>query len=178
MGLDIVELVMGFEEEFGVEIPDEAASRMETPRQVLDYLMVRLPTVPSAGCETQRTFYRLRQAFRYVLSDAPEMSARTRLEELSPVKAWPHVWAVARVAAGGWEWPSDVPRRATFRAGLSTLRELTYYVALHAQKSEDRESVPLTRDRIELGIRRVIWEQVELLDFRMGDGFVRDMGLD
>lgn len=178
MGLEIVQVVMGFEEEFEVEIPDEAAEKMETPRHVLDYLMARLPMVPSEACETQRTFYRLRQAFRYVLTDAPEMSPRTRLEDLSPARAWPHVWAVARVAAGGWEWPSDVPRRATFRAGFSTLRELAFYLAMHAQKSEDRNKTPLTRDQVELRIRRVIWEQVELLDFRMGDTFVRDMGLD
>ena len=171
MGLDIVELVMGFEEEFGTEIPDEAAGLMETPRHVLDYLMARLPTVPSEGCETQRTFYRLRKAFRPVLPDAPEMSPRTRLGEISSARAWPHVWAVARVAAGGWEWPPDVPR-------LSTLREVAFYVAMHAEKPEDWNGVPLTRDQVEMGIRHVIWEQQQLLDFRMGHTFVRDMGLD
>ena len=30
--LDIVELVMAFEEEFGVEIPDDAAEKIGTPR--------------------------------------------------------------------------------------------------------------------------------------------------
>jgi len=41
--LDSVELVMGFEEEFGFEIPDEAAERMQTVGDVLDYLRKRSP---------------------------------------------------------------------------------------------------------------------------------------
>ncbi len=36
--LDIVELVMGLEEEFGMEIPDEDAENLETIKDVLDYI--------------------------------------------------------------------------------------------------------------------------------------------
>ncbi len=36
--LDIVELVMAFEEEFGVEIPDDAAEKITTVRDALDYI--------------------------------------------------------------------------------------------------------------------------------------------
>ncbi|AJP71407.1 acyl carrier protein [Sphingomonas hengshuiensis] len=36
--LDIVELVMAFEEEFGVEIPDEAAEKIGTVRDAVDYI--------------------------------------------------------------------------------------------------------------------------------------------
>ncbi len=36
--LDTVELVMAFEEEFGVEIPDEAAEKIATVRNAVDYL--------------------------------------------------------------------------------------------------------------------------------------------
>ena len=36
--LDTVELVMAFEEEFGVEIPDEAAEKIATVRDAVDYL--------------------------------------------------------------------------------------------------------------------------------------------
>ena len=35
--LDIVELVMAFEEEFGVEIPDDAAEKITTVKQAIDY---------------------------------------------------------------------------------------------------------------------------------------------
>jgi acyl carrier protein len=36
--LDVVELVMAFEEEFGAEIPDEDAEKLRTVGAVLDYL--------------------------------------------------------------------------------------------------------------------------------------------
>lgn len=36
--LDTVELVMAFEEEFDIEIPDEAAEKIRTVRDVLNYL--------------------------------------------------------------------------------------------------------------------------------------------
>jgi len=36
--LDTVELVMAFEEEFGCEIPDDAAEKIQTVRQAIDYI--------------------------------------------------------------------------------------------------------------------------------------------
>lgn len=36
--LDIVELVMAFEEEFGVEIPDDAAEKISTVNDAIEYI--------------------------------------------------------------------------------------------------------------------------------------------
>ena len=36
--LDIVELVMAFEEEFGIEIPDEEAEKISNVRQAVEYI--------------------------------------------------------------------------------------------------------------------------------------------
>lgn len=36
--LDTVELVMAFEEEFGVEIPDEAAEKIQTVANAIDFI--------------------------------------------------------------------------------------------------------------------------------------------
>ncbi len=36
--LDTVELVMAFEEEFGVEIPDEAAEKIATVKDAVDFI--------------------------------------------------------------------------------------------------------------------------------------------
>lgn len=36
--LDIVELVMAFEEEFGVEIPDDAAEKISTVKDAITYI--------------------------------------------------------------------------------------------------------------------------------------------
>ena len=36
--LDIVELIMAFEEEFGIEIPDEATEKIKTVQDVVSYI--------------------------------------------------------------------------------------------------------------------------------------------
>ena len=41
--LDTVELVMALEEEFGVEIPDEAAEKIATVQAAVDYIEKNLP---------------------------------------------------------------------------------------------------------------------------------------
>ncbi len=40
--LDVVELVMAFEEEFGVEIPDEAAEKIATVNDAVSFLKEKL----------------------------------------------------------------------------------------------------------------------------------------
>jgi acyl carrier protein len=40
--LDTVELVMAFEEEFGMEIPDEEAEKITTIQQAIDYIEAHL----------------------------------------------------------------------------------------------------------------------------------------
>ena len=48
MGLDLVELIIRFEDEFELKIPDEVASTLETPRMVVDYLMTT-PEIRNKG---------------------------------------------------------------------------------------------------------------------------------
>jgi len=40
--LDTVELVMAFEEEFGVEVPDEVAEKLQTVNDVIKYIEEKL----------------------------------------------------------------------------------------------------------------------------------------
>ena len=40
--LDTVELVMAFEEEFSIEVPDEAAEKLTTVGQVIEYVDSRI----------------------------------------------------------------------------------------------------------------------------------------
>ena len=40
--LDIVELIMAFEEEFEIEIPDDAAEKIKTVRDAVDYIEERI----------------------------------------------------------------------------------------------------------------------------------------
>ncbi|MCS7083459.1 MAG: acyl carrier protein [Aquificaceae bacterium] len=42
--LDVVELIMAFEEEFGIEIPDEDAEKIRTVGEAIDYLKTKVNT--------------------------------------------------------------------------------------------------------------------------------------
>jgi acyl carrier protein len=42
--LDTVELVMAFEEEFSIEIPDEDAEKISTVQDAIDYIVDHLPS--------------------------------------------------------------------------------------------------------------------------------------
>jgi acyl carrier protein len=47
--LDIVELVMAFEEEFGVEVPDEDAEKLQTVGDVIRYIEERAKQQQGGG---------------------------------------------------------------------------------------------------------------------------------
>ena len=51
--LDIVELVMAFEEEFGVEVPDEDAEKLQTVGDVVTYIKERANKSGGAGGAAQ-----------------------------------------------------------------------------------------------------------------------------
>jgi acyl carrier protein len=67
MGLDLVELVIEIESAFGIEIPDEDASNIQTVGQLYDYILAKLPSPESPRCSSPRclsavAFYSLRRA--------------------------------------------------------------------------------------------------------------------
>lgn len=69
MGLDAVELLIAFEEEFEISISDKDAQEMTTPNQVADYLLMRLHgqnqrlNARPHPCLSQQRFYQLRTVF-------------------------------------------------------------------------------------------------------------------
>jgi acyl carrier protein len=52
MGLDAVELVMAWEEHFSIDIPNEIAARMETPRKTIATIEAILKAKPSTRVRT------------------------------------------------------------------------------------------------------------------------------
>ncbi|MFZ0060814.1 MAG: acyl carrier protein, partial [Pyrinomonadaceae bacterium] len=63
MGLDAVELVIRFENAFGIRIPDEVAEQMTTPRKVTNYVLAQVAVSEEFSCLSQQAFYFLRRKF-------------------------------------------------------------------------------------------------------------------
>jgi len=79
MGLDTVELVIPFEDAFGIKIPDEIAATLETPALVIDYICGLRTTGSPTVCLAMLCFHRLRAAF---IEEAA--CARSRRNPLPP----------------------------------------------------------------------------------------------
>ena len=101
MGLDTVELVIRFEQAFGISIPDEDAAYLTTPRQVTYYVLSQLRLGEQSTCMTQQAFYLLRKEFVPVLGiRRSEFHPRANLDQLIPIHTRKEIWPTLRVRLG------------------------------------------------------------------------------
>lgn len=102
MGLDLVELVLGTEEAFGIAIPDSDAVSLETPRLLINYVEKRLNAGNDSGCLGQRAFYILREELGGQLVSRANVKPSTRWDELlskrERIRVWPRL--TARLGSG------------------------------------------------------------------------------
>jgi hypothetical protein len=107
MGLDGVELVMAFEESFGVSITDAEAEACETPAAVIAIIFGKLRASDERVCVSQRAFYLLRKGLmralgisrrRVALTADVRLFATGRLER--------DVWEDLRTAVQARSWPA------------------------------------------------------------------------
>jgi len=109
MGLDGVELVMEFEEEFGIELKDEEAVEIVTPRMVVDLICSKLKNIDEHTCQTQRTFYILRKAFVKMFdldrkSITPDMPFRNLIEKSKEKEVWEQI----EIDISARRWPEFI----------------------------------------------------------------------
>jgi acyl carrier protein len=151
MGLDSVELVMAWEEEFGISIPDEAAAHMLTPADAIDWISKQVnASHDTSPCFSMVEFHGVREQY-FTRHGVPRCAVK--LESLLP---------------GGWfthrTVRDEVKRRVGIRAeGLIIRRK----VDPQWKHGEVREAV-----------RQIIREQIGVDEFSNKDEFVRDLGLD
>ena len=101
MGLETVELVIRFEEAFGVTISDEVATSMTTPRAVTDYIVTQVVTADCSACLSQQAFYFLRRGFSSQLHlPRRQFRSEATLESLTPKEARKHTWRELQTEMG------------------------------------------------------------------------------
>src|SRR4030095_1882049 len=98
MGLDAVELVIRFEDAFGISIPDEVAASLTTPREVTDYIVTRVAVSDETACLSQQAFYFLRREFSKRLQIPrsvfrPEVSLQTLIPKQNRKLVWANLKA-------------------------------------------------------------------------------------
>ena len=113
MGLDVVELVLDIEDEFGIHIEDAAVRRMATPAEAADYLLPLLRTNTSDPCPSQAGFYRLRRALVAIFG-VPRNTVRpdTSLDDLFAGHKTRTSWFLLQHAVGARALPQLRPNLA------------------------------------------------------------------
>ncbi len=195
MGLDSVELVMGWEEAFGIDIPDAAVERMQTVRDAADWIAARVGARPLAPCRTHRAFHRLRRVLRDELG-VPRGAVRpeTRMVELLFSTALPPArWSTLREQLGpGWMisrgdggegflarlegWSRDSAHRA--RRGKETAGDVARDLAAFDADLRPTAGRPWSREAVTLTVRRVTIDETGAYGFSDDATFVEDLGVD
>ena len=172
MGLDSVQIVMGWEESFGIHIPDENAFAIRTPRMAVDLIagMLNASNQPQRPCLSLRAFNRLRASFMSVgLIDRRNFRPAAPLKDLTSRGQWAAICSSSGIASlpklGGWHSPR-------------TVGELTRWAVIHAAKDLKAENEPWTRAEIRAVVRSVVTDVVGLKEFGDDDDFIKDMRVD
>ncbi|WP_339699107.1 phosphopantetheine-binding protein [uncultured Marixanthomonas sp.] len=82
MGLDSVELLMSFENKFGVSIPDAEAENIFTVQQMVDSIFEKIKFKPNYKCLSQIVFYRIRRAFEEFDNKKRDITPNTKMSDL------------------------------------------------------------------------------------------------
>lgn len=109
MGLDGVELVMAFEERFGISITDGEAGNIRTPKDVIDLIMSKIKVTDEKLCLSQRAFYLLRNALiRKLGISRNSINPDTDLGKIIPKSDIKRVWKELRTEVQARSWPKLV----------------------------------------------------------------------
>jgi hypothetical protein len=109
MGLDSVALVMEFEEAFGIQITDEEATNIRTPRMVIDLVLSKLRKADEHVCRSQRAFYIIRKVLvRNFGLPRRSVTPDMRLRDLIPESRRKELWEQFQAALAPSDWPGLV----------------------------------------------------------------------
>ena len=108
MGLDLVELLIAVETAFDLDISDDQAGDIITPRDLIAHLASRLPRADAASrlCLGQRAFYRLRMACQDQLGlDRSQLRPTTSVVAILAPHARKQQWRSIQQRIGATVWP-------------------------------------------------------------------------
>lgn len=174
MGLDSVEIVIGWEETFGITIADAEAERLITPGDAIELIAGKLAALDQTWfCPTLRAFHRVRTGIRSAIDNrtkriAPDNRIRDLHDDISSGQFWERFRAAA-------ELPNF--RRPRFLFHRPTVCDLVDAVLNQSLKDLLRPGEPWTRPLIRFGVRHAIADITGSRDFHDTDRFVQDIGI-
>ena len=165
MGLDSVEIVMGWEGALGVTITDAEATVIRTPRLAIDLLAAKLGAIDDhrGACLTLRAFHRVRYGF---VSGAAvhrsQIKPEAKLRDLLPRHERRSRWNAVQIASGLPALPA-LDLGFGFFAAPTTVADVARWVVCSSPKTLKPADEPWTRDEIRTIVRTVVTEVLSLI---------------
>ena len=129
MGLDSVELVMAFEEGFGVSISDAEAVTCRTPGDVIDLVCGKLQTSDDTVCVSQRGFHVLRRALIETLGiSRGDVDLDFDIRSFASGKSDREIWEGLKTATQARSWPPLV--RPSWLVGILWIVPVLVFLVL------------------------------------------------
>lgn len=178
MGLDSVEIVMAWEEAFGISIPDADACNLVTPRHAIDYSSAKLNAPESAEhCLAKTTFHAVRQMLNETGSiPAKEIRLSTKLQDIfrssDRTTRWSSFARHAGLATTTYPWGLKA-----MLFGPRTVEDLVFEL-LSRRAASVRKLTTWSRSQVREVVREIVREQIGVRRFSDHDEFVRDLGID
>lgn len=178
MGLDAIELILAWEEAFGVKISDREAFALQTPKMVVDLISQKVGASEDLVgiCPTMRAYHRIRRAFQTVLGLQPQqIQLDSKLRSLLP-KHQHQEWDRLRDLIGV---PSFPP--LGFGVGVVftpiTIRDLVNWAIAHHPQYFLDSSERWTPFQVRCVVRSVVRDVLGVIDFRDDDAFIGRLGI-
>jgi hypothetical protein len=174
MGLDSVEIVIGWEKSFGINISNTEAEKLRTPKQSIDLITkkLRVSHTSAATCLSARAFYHLRRAILGSTAlDRKEIVPHAQIRELFP-RDTKRSWETVRVATGF----QDLPSPGWFQQH-HTVADFSKWIVLHYAHQLKQSDEPWSYHEIRYVVRAVVTDVCGAENFSDEADFVRDIGI-
>src|SRR5579859_3202219 len=157
MGLDVLEIVLGWESAFGFTISDREFAALRKPSQAIDFIAEKLGAKEDKfrGCLSHRAFNRIRHALTESLGvSRRDINPQTCLSLLMKGKQHRKSWSEMRRVFGFLSLPGRICSRP------KTVGDLTHWVVNHEPLRVKAPGEPWTRLEIRTVVRGVLAEAI------------------
>jgi hypothetical protein len=180
MGLDSVEIVIGWEQALGVTISDAEATVIRTPRAAIDLLAAKLGAIDEhrGACLTLRAFNRVRRGFvAGATVHRSQITPDAKLRDLLPRHQRRPRWEAVQIASG---LPALPPLGWGFGLFLAprTVADVARWIVSSSPKALKAANEAWTRTEIRTVVRTIVSDISGAKDFWDDADFIYDIGID
>jgi hypothetical protein len=177
MGLDAVELILGWEDSFGISISDAEGEKMFTTRQVIQsiYAKVRSTMPEDSGCLATRAFCRLRNAFQEEGVPRKAVRPEVKVTSLLPSRQRRDILSTVCERAG-LRPLKRLPLGLQFTFGR--IRDVVLDAVVGQHDALRRRGCGWSQAQVREVVRAVMYSQLALRRFSDDAEFIKDLRID